>query len=495
MGNQSTVRLEGDDYQHLYSWYEALQLLDDDSVYDHAWVEHPAAGSADDVTLHPKEGLPVAPRFMQVKWHTDHRQAYSFASLLEVQTGARSLFEKLFDSWKALKASQEQQIEVWLVSNWNADANSLGKFLKDSYSLSEDFYTDGPRSEAGRARNLWTERLDTEPETLFAFCREVRFLFGLGSLLLTKMVDDAMRGHGLRTGKAARELAVMQVREWITEGAGRRITRKSIQDAIARRGLKAVRIEEPKVCLWVHAWAKQPFNHRATVERDWCAHYSYGEKTLPSPQTWKGTLWPDLKNACAQVTRKGEEKLIDIRGFMPMTLGLAVGRAFPKALGYTLRVEQSNRHTNTTELWRSDALASPDRSLVPAPLEEDSWSASGDILLALCLSADPSPLLQSLYRRGLFGRLRAAFIARPHGGPGQTALRGEGDACALALQTKDFLQAALNRYTLRRIHLLPVAPLAFCIFLGQFLTGIGPVVTYEIDKNRRYQRSLTIPMD
>src|SRR5579883_1450506 len=60
MGEQSAARLAGDDYQHLYSWFELLQLLPLDSPYSHGFVEHPQAGSADDVTLHPrtKDGQP-----------------------------------------------------------------------------------------------------------------------------------------------------------------------------------------------------------------------------------------------------------------------------------------------------------------------------------------------------------------------------------------------------------------------------------------------------
>jgi hypothetical protein len=56
MGEQSSRRLKGDDYQHLYSWYELLQLLDPASPYSYGYVEHPDAGAADDVTLHSDGG-------------------------------------------------------------------------------------------------------------------------------------------------------------------------------------------------------------------------------------------------------------------------------------------------------------------------------------------------------------------------------------------------------------------------------------------------------
>jgi len=60
MGEPSAGRLAGDDYQHLYSWFELLQLLSPESAYSHEYVEHPHAGAADDVTLHPKDNRRAA---------------------------------------------------------------------------------------------------------------------------------------------------------------------------------------------------------------------------------------------------------------------------------------------------------------------------------------------------------------------------------------------------------------------------------------------------
>ena len=59
MGNQSASRLEGDRYQHLYSWFELLQLLPEGSTYSHGIVEHPEAGAADDVTLYAFDSLQI----------------------------------------------------------------------------------------------------------------------------------------------------------------------------------------------------------------------------------------------------------------------------------------------------------------------------------------------------------------------------------------------------------------------------------------------------
>src|SRR2546421_333494 len=56
VAEQSASRLGGDDYQHLYSWFELLRLLDPESPYESAVVEHPQAEATDDITFHPRKG-------------------------------------------------------------------------------------------------------------------------------------------------------------------------------------------------------------------------------------------------------------------------------------------------------------------------------------------------------------------------------------------------------------------------------------------------------
>jgi hypothetical protein len=99
VGEQSATRLKGDDYQHLYSWFELLQLLMPESPFPHGYVEHPQAGAADDITLHP-QGRQDRAKYTQVKFHVDQRAQYSSASLVKrAQDDARSLLHKLFASW------------------------------------------------------------------------------------------------------------------------------------------------------------------------------------------------------------------------------------------------------------------------------------------------------------------------------------------------------------------------------------------------------------
>ncbi len=167
MGEQSKARLEGDRYQHLYSWYLLLQLLDDNTDYEYGYVEHPTAGAADDVTLHSKQTSIVPAKYYQVKWHTDNRFQYTFENLCEKKSGARSLLEKLFDSWRKLKENG-LPLEIWLVSNWSPDT-LIGNYLQArSNKFKDDFFSCKPTSKVGKGKAKWTQSL-TETAGFFAF--------------------------------------------------------------------------------------------------------------------------------------------------------------------------------------------------------------------------------------------------------------------------------------------------------------------------------------
>src|SRR5260370_29970510 len=260
MGEQSATRLKGDDYQHLYSWFELLQLLIPESPFAYGYVEHPQAGAADDITLHPRRRQDRA-KYTQVKFHVDQRAQYSSASLVKrAQDDARSLLHKLFDSWNYLRQSGEENIEIWLVSNC-ASGEDLGKFIHDTYVLTEDFFSSGPKSDAGKVRELWTKELGITEEQLHSFCRALRLRLGFSGLNeLTEKLDDRMGRFGLRSGGDPRRIGSDIVCGWIKEGGkSKRIHREVLRDVIEKRSLRAGAIEEPKARLWIHGWAKRGY--------------------------------------------------------------------------------------------------------------------------------------------------------------------------------------------------------------------------------------------
>jgi hypothetical protein len=250
MGEQSATRLKGDDFQHLYSWFELLCLLDFNSPYDYGFVEHPSAGAADDVTLHSH--LEIAPpKYIQLKFHVDQRHQYSSLSMVAtpVRSG-RPLLHQLFESWKQLRGGA-QTPEIWLVSNWGCTAE-IGRFICDSCMLSEEFHSGGMRSDAGKIKTLWRQRLGCSERQFAEFSRSLRLRLGFAGLHeLREKVNDRMGRYGLQTGSAAQAIALDIVRTWIKQGGDRkRIDRQMLHSTVQDRGLTLLQREALPICFY-----------------------------------------------------------------------------------------------------------------------------------------------------------------------------------------------------------------------------------------------------
>jgi len=486
MGQQSASRLAGDDYQHIYSWFELLQLLPADSQYIHGYVEHPQAGAADDVTLHPRDTQRAA-KYVQVKFHVDHRAAYSGSKLIEVQASdARSVLHKLFDSWRMLKDKEPGGVEVWLVSNW-ASTEDLGEFLLESFCLSNDFFTGGPKSNAGKLRKLWADELGATEGELSEFCRALRLRLGFSGMEeLTERVDERMKLNGLRMGKVPQELAIGIVRGWIQAGGeNKRIGKLELERAIVEHGLRANPSEVPKATLIIHGWDRRYFDIPPTIELNWTGFFDIDSRSVPNQQVWADTLIPELKRAKSQLADMPGANLIEFRGKLPLSALLVVGRSLPEAGGFRLRVEQPT--AGETHLWRSDAPASPfDLNISETPIE----GPGKDLLVSVSLTGEAGNDVRKLLSETQAFKLWVDV--RPATGASSTAVKSASEATAIAVKIKELMREFRIRSHAERIGLILYCPASVALFIGQRLNALGEVVAYERRTAGGYQESIVI---
>ena len=76
----SGARIRGDDYQHLFAWWQALRAVIGSSDITKIGIEDPKAGNADDVTVHRKNGIR---EYYQTKSSVDARNPVGIAWLME----------------------------------------------------------------------------------------------------------------------------------------------------------------------------------------------------------------------------------------------------------------------------------------------------------------------------------------------------------------------------------------------------------------------------
>ncbi|RJS21390.1 hypothetical protein DRW03_18330 [Corallococcus sp. H22C18031201] len=488
MGEQSASRLEGDRYQHLYAWYELLQLLDEPSDYSHAYVEHPDSGAVDDVTLHARPGSGKASRYVQVKWHVDLRSSYSWDSLSASTGRSKSLLAKLFESWRILRERGEKTLEIWLVSNWSPDETLGRSIVGRDHRLDESFFSSAGAGSLSVLMEGWCEQFRATPEQVRGFLRDLRFRLGFSSIAdLGAQLDDRLGRLGLRMGEPPRAILLDSMRGMIeVSGDGKRVTGDSLRAFLQAQSLFAAPDNAPAVSLWIHGWARRKWDRPPTVELDWTSHFDRNTRGLPDAMIWQERLLPELRGAMQRLGAQDSGTFIDFRGKVPLGVALAVGAVFPAVAGFRFRAEQVVE--GETFLWQSDAKGSS-RKL---QMEERDGAADAKALLVLFqLTGNGREDLERFAKENP-GRFRKVLILEPEGGPSSTAVQSAADAVAFASQARESLRDARRACGASSTHLLLYAPATSCLFLGQRLNAVGPIVVYERTHDERYTPFVTV---
>jgi len=223
--------------------------------------------------------------------------------------------------------------------------------------------------------------------------------------------------------------------------------------------------------MWVQNWTTESFDRAADYALDWSTHFDRATRRVPSVSTWNTTLLPELHALHKRITAERKERLIHFRGKCALSTGLAIGATFPLVGGWKFEVPQPPSPAN----WRSDAVPTADYEIQTETVEA---AADGtDLILALNIKGDGrNDVKRYVETAGIRARLYA-FVAPPY--QGAQAIRGPEDACAFALALRNFLGDLRKKHDLARTHLFFYGPLALAIFVGQQLTSIGEVQSYE----------------
>ena len=493
MANQVAARMDGDDYQHLLAWREALELLRPGTGVVEIRVEDARAFSADDVTVRYASGAARADRFFQVKYHVDQRDAYSTAVLMTKRTaGGTSLLQKFWRTYQGLGIQSTGPFELTLISNWGWDVGDPFAGVIDGYDgrVKEAFLEASRSSDLGKVRARWCAHLGVTDADLAPFVRALRIRHGYHTWReLRDGVADRMENRGLRHDDAALHTAIGIVREWITRGPST-IDAAVMHAAIAGHRL-VLPVEAERAAMVVMNTVASPHQEvTPDYTLDWCDRFQ-GEpsrrgRQLRHPEEWNGRLLPELRGVELRIKEETPERLIRARGAARLAPWIAFGATFSEVAGYTIELEQ-RLAGGRVERWRSDAPAATDFALEEEFPDLAAMARSGraDVLAVGVAVTDDLyiDLVRALQDQGLASRL---LLLRPRGGTSPSALRHAGDATALAEQTKRAIRRAVRDAGVHRVELYYCGPISGACFLGHRLNAVAREVIVMEDQQPGY---------
>jgi hypothetical protein len=339
------------------------------------------------------------------------------------------------------------------------------------------FYDDVPQALAATEQDLLERLRKTALEDYADFIRSKVFIeIGHGDLRHDDRAGELFISRLLEHPEYADKIRAMVApafAEVIRAVSARRgvVMNRGELESILQAAVRAGSSEPPSITLWVQNWTTESFDRAADYALDWSTHFDRSTRRVPSVNTWNTTLLPELHALHKRITVERKERLIHFRGKCALSTGLAIGATFPLVGGWTFEVPQPLSAAN----WRSDAALTANYEIQTETVE--AAEVGTDLVLALNIKGDGrNDVKRYVETAGIRAKLYA-FVAPPS--QGAQAIRGPEDACAFALALRNFLGDLRKKHGLARTHLFFYGPLALAIFVGQQLTSIGEVQSYE----------------
>lgn len=501
MSSRHAARLNGDAFQHLYSWWLILGLKLPDENIQRVIVENGQAGYVDDVTVHYEPGLKRADRFYQVKYRVEPKNTFTMENF------QKELLGKFWSTWKKLRsANPDRQVELYLVSNRAWDREDLPQRWIDSATgnIDADEFFLASDIQIARIRQNWLLALkeidkDAEEESFKAFISSLYLRLEYSEPILKyELIVERMQRLKLKTDLSSLETAVSIVGNWIKKGKPE-ITKTTLDEALKEFKLFLPKEQEHCVTIYMETIEKNKYPKEADHQLDWTNYFielPNGLKghQLKNPADWNDVLLPQLYKLNVHMKRESC-RLISTYGKSRLSAWFAFGHVFSEVAGYTI---DFNIEDGTS--WRTDASASKDFSLI---ITSDQGSPAGEIIhdegniIAIGISVTTRPIEAAVRKyllREQSEKIAALLLLRSE----QVELRNAGDAVALANRVKEYASVFANEHQAKRMLLFYIGPVGGACFIGYKLNkicrGEVQIMEYQPQGDTSYAPSFLLTM-
>jgi hypothetical protein len=493
MANAVSARLKGDEYQHLFGWLHALELLMPQRFVTKLIVEDSKALSADDVTLLREDSAFWPDRYHQIKYHVDHRKGYSVGVLTRREKGETSLLQKWFRSWKALLlARPNRPLEIDIVSNWGWEVgDKLCGFVDgQGNALKEEFFTSTGNQKAAKLRTDLAKHVGATAAEFDQFARTLHFHFGYACWhVMAERASERMEHHGLKSDENALLIAIAIVRNWVIAGR-QAITKAELEAVITQHDLWLPPEARPSVNIYLSTIKEQQFDIEPDYLLDWRSLF-LGSPTLRGheaidPADWNGKMMPDLQALAMRIGSETKHRLVRARGLARLSAWFAFGHVFSDVAGYTIEVDQQG------EFWQSDTPPSDDFTLSSNGPHGEALDAEGDSVAAVISVSGDAEVDVRRHLRHRNEKVQAVLFIRPTRNIDRHCLRDAGDAIALADKVKGAIRDFVKGHGAQRLLLYYFGPLSAACFIGHRLNAICREVQIMEWSNPDYIPSFTL---
>lgn len=476
----SGARIRGDDYQHLFTWLQALKMIGARSDITKIGIEDPTARNADDVTLYTGD---VRCECYQIKSSVDaSKTAGKEWFMKQSESGGLSMVQGFYRLWTNEQSGHKPTITL-VTNRLPTPTDPLMRMLDGrDCTVARGLRHAGPKSQALTVRQDLARHLGVTEERVVEFFQDVRFMLGRSNDDLTSLAKDHMSAIGLRHDEDAVTRGVEIVRGWVTGG------KRVITVAEMRREVESLKQpgNSPTASVLVQAIGRDPVPETATITLDWADLFPGNEPRVRcqplDPAMWNGRFRPELQRAALDLRAQGHAYVL-VKGYMRLPTWFVAGVELCETAGFQVSSFQGQ------EEWSSTGG-------LTNVVAEHTTTAVGigqDLAVSVALATDPSEdVLTYLHERQISAGKYVCI--RPKGGVCDRVIRNASEARGWAYEIRSSVRCFVQEYKSNKIHLFLAGPHGVVLLLGHLWNRMPSTYLYEdLGSGRGYSPSYFIP--
>ncbi|MDD5222468.1 MAG: SAVED domain-containing protein [bacterium] len=501
------ARTEGDVYQGLFFWRQAVALLIPSSRVIRVDLEHDKTDGVDDVAVFYEPpgidagGWPCSVDFYQLKYHVDQRDSYSADALIDPDfiQGKSSLLQRFYHAYKSA-ITKYPKFRLHLASNWRWRADdALASCLREyDGALPDNFFFDGPKSVLGKVREKWRAHLGIANGKLFEnFARTLRFqLDHFGRRYFREWVHAEIARAGLQPPPPESLSSSYEslVQQFLMNGPNS-FDSDSLREICEREKLFA---ESPTaspstkaVKIAIRSFMRFAENIEAECSQYVCVVKYFDGRHIRDSADWSNSIIPEIRGFLADSRLRSKEHhlLLDCHSSIAFLAGYELdrksgARVFPVQKGIS------------TEVWKPNGNTANNRLNCDWSANRTKFSESGiEIAIAVSVTRDVlSDVRDYVHKKS--PAFSSLIDLRPEGGIGTQSVMGPDHAVGLADKLADIIRKE-RPPSGGSVHLFVAAPNALMFFLGQHRAALGKIQLYEFDfegnHDKTYSLSICLP--
>ena len=507
MAKAVIARIEGDDYQARYFWFQVCRLFQPHSNVVRVSYEWDKVKGFDDVVstyeppINDDRGGLASEDYFQLKFHVSQEGVISWKALMDpafIGSSSTSFLQRLNAGYlHAVK--QGRQSRFILVTPWNVDINDPLVHLVSNNAgeirLDRLFDGTGKRSAMGLVRTSWAKHLRTNEPGLANVLASLRIYAGWGGLAeLNDRLNDKLQIAGFKPVSDASNFNAYDdlIRKLIRAGR-MSFTASEIKEICEREGLWVgtgiLDTSDSEIGI-------RSFIRRTEYMEDETEHMLdlvpyFDNRTITDKSLWKGRVLPEVAAFLAEYVTSG--KNVNLHLDTHSSVALAAGYYLDSKAGVCVTTIQKTLVGKAA--WKPQ-VCSPISSFPLWSISDNCINSDAqDVAIGISITHDVRTDVETYLSRHRTGfRELILFTIQPC--PCSTAIIDGNHALKLVQEVVGKIRE--NRILGNRtLHLFIAGPNGFSFLLGQHCRGLGKLINYEYDFDSgavgQYEPAIELP--